>query len=494
MSASEVATKTARGVIWAYGSYVGGRLLVLLATAILARLLTPADFGLVALALVFTVFFENVRDFGLTQALMVSPDEELYERAQTAFVFSVGVGAVLAALIAALSPLAAQFFDQPGLTAILCALGANFFLRALGSTHYALAQRRIDFRARSAAEFVDVVIRGTTGIVLAFAGAGAWSLVIGYLVGTVALATTLWILIPWRPVLRPRLTGLRRMVRFGGTLTGIEISSAVIANVDYLFVGRVLGASALGLYTLGYRLPELLVLNLSVVAGVVLFPAFAALDAEALRRAFLVALRYTVMLGVPIAAALALLAEPFILSLFGDQWYGSIPAMRVLSLFALAIALGVPAGTVYKAIGRPGIILWLAVPRAVLVVVSVALLVDEGIVAVAACQAAVAVLFDVVGLGLASRLLDVDAKAILAEVWPPLVATAAMAAVVAPIDLAISSSWLSLTVAGAAGTATYAAAVWVLAPDAVRGLLAKLRPRPVAPGEPLPSHEGDAPA
>ena len=132
--------------------------------------------------------------------------------------------------------------------------------------------------------------------------------------------------------------------------------------------------------------------------------------------------------------------------------------------FALAITIDVPAGTVYKAIGRPGIILWLAVPRVVLVVASVGLLVDEGIVAVAACQAAVAVLFDIVGLALVARLLDVGLRAVLAEVWPPVLATAAMAAAVAPIDLAISSSWLSLAAAGAAGAVVYGLALWLLAP------------------------------
>ncbi len=493
MAPAEVAARTARGVAWAYGSYVGGRALVLLATAILARVLTPADFGLVALALIFTALLETVKDLGLTQALMIAPQEELHERAQTAFFFSVAVGGLLTGLVAAISPLTAAFFDQPELVGILSALGANFFLRALGSTHYALAQRELDFRLRSVAEFSDVLIRGATGIGLALAGAGAWSLVVGYLAGTTALTIALWILVPWRPGLRPRLSRLPQMLRFGGTLTGIDIASAVIANVDYVFVGRVLGASALGLYTLGYRLPELLVLNLSVVAGMVLFPAFAALDDAGLRRAFLVSLRYTVMLALPMATALAVLAEPFILAAFGDQWSGSVHAMQMLSLFALAITIGVPAGTVYKAIGRAGIILWLALPRAVLVLAGVALFVDEGIVAVAACQTAVAVLFDVFGLALASRLLGVGGGAILAELWPSALATAAMAAAMLPLDMVVASPWLSLALAGLAGAALYGATLWLFAREAIRDLLARLLPR-VTGGGPPQARKTDAPA
>ena len=494
METAEVASRTARGVVWAYGSYVGGRALVLLATAVLARLLTPADFGLVALALIFIGLLETVKDLGLAQSLMVAPEAELEERAQTAFVFSVAVGALLAGVVAALSPVAAAFFDEPELVGILSALGANFLLRALGSTHYALAQKRIDFRRRSAAEFADVLVRGSTGIGLALSGAGAWSLVAGYLAGTVALTTVLWILVPWRPSLRPRLAHLRQMLGFGGTLTAIDVASAAVANVDYLFVGRVLGTSALGLYALGYRLPELLVYNLSVVAGMVLFPAFAALDRSALKRAFLVSLRYTLMLALPIATALAILAEPFIFAAFGDQWSGSVPAMQVLSLFALAVTVAVPAGTVFKAIGRPGIILWLALPRAVVLVIAIALFVDEGIVAVAACQAAAALLFDAVELALASRLLEVTGRAIMAELWPLALGTAVMGAALIPIDLAIASPWLSLAAAVPAGVALYGAVLWLFARDAVRGLLGTLSPRVAHPGDVLASPKPDAPA
>ena len=115
------------------------------------------------------------------------------------------------------------------------------------------------------------------------------------------------------------------MLRFGGTLTGLNLLTAMETNLDFIFIGRFLTASDLGLYSLGFRLPELLILNLSVVAGQVLFPAFASIEREDLNRAFRVSLRYTLMIALPMAAGLAVLAEPFILALFGDQWEGSVP-------------------------------------------------------------------------------------------------------------------------------------------------------------------------
>jgi PST family polysaccharide transporter len=469
-------------MLWAYGSYVGGRMLVLLSTAILARLLDPTEFGLVALALIFTTLLESVADLGVGQALVIvrGDEEHVQERAETAFVFSVALGAGLTVVTVALSPLAALFFDQPELTGLLAVLGTNFLLRSLGATHYALSQKRLDFRARTVAEMADVVVRGLTGIALALAGAGAWSLVIGYVVGTATLSAAMWVMVRWRPRLRPRRAHLRELVGFGGTISAISVIGAVAANVDYIFIGRVLGATSLGLYTLGFRLPELIVINLSVVAGQVLFPAFAAVERGALGHAFLVSLRYTLMVALPCSALLIGLAEPLTLVAFGDQWRGSIAPMQVLTIYALAVAIGIPAGTAYKATGRAGVLLKLAIPRAALLVAAIAVFVDEGIVAVAACQAVVAGLFAAIGIALASRLLEVGVRRLWWVAWPSLAGAAAMLVVMLPLEAAIGSPLLSLLLAGGPACVAYAGALWLVDRASILRLRELVLARPAA--------------
>ncbi|MDX6700712.1 MAG: hypothetical protein QOF26_938, partial [Baekduia sp.] len=199
MTGPSIGTRTIRGMLWAYGSYIGGRLLVLVSTAILARLLTPSDFGLVALALTFMAFLDTVKDLGLTQALIGAGSEEAEERTQTVFVWTVALGTVLAIVAAACGPLAADFFGHESLTAIVPVLAINFFVQALGATHDSLARKELDYRTRTISDMGDVVIRGVTGIVLALLGFGAWALVIGYLVGSIIRTAVLWAKIPWRP-------------------------------------------------------------------------------------------------------------------------------------------------------------------------------------------------------------------------------------------------------------------------------------------------------
>jgi len=463
-------TRTLRGTAWAYGSYAGGQAVVLVSTALLARILSPGDFGLVALAIVFITLLDTISDLGLSPALVISTEEELRERANTVFTFTVLIAAGLSALTAGIAPLAAAFFDEPGLTALLAVLGLNFVFRSLGATHYALAQKRIDFRPRTTAELVGVICRGGTGIALAFAGLGAWSLVIGYLAGTAAMTVTLWLLIPWRPSAGPSRAQLPQMLRFGSTLTAVDILAAVISQIDYVFVGRVLGTHALGLYTLGFRLPEMLIISLAVVAGRVLFPAFAAVDREALGRTFLVSVRYSAIVALPLAAGLAALAEPFVLAIFGERWRGAIGAMQVLSLYGLGVAIGIPAGIAYKATGQAGILLKLAAPRAALVVVSIALFVDDGLVAVAACQAAVAALFALIGLAIASRMLSVRPADLASALWPPLVAAGGMGAVALAISATVDTPWAALALGIPVAGAVYAGLLRLVAGDVVRDL------------------------
>ena len=476
-----IATRTLRGAGWAYGSYVGGRLLVLASTALLARLLAPAEFGLVALALIFIALLETVADLGLSQSLVIVR-EVVLEHANTVFTASVLVGTGLACATAAVAPLAALFFDEPALVGLLPVLGANFLLRSLGTTHYALAQRRIDFRSRTAAELADVAVRGMVGITLALLGLGAWSLVLGYLAGTAALTLVLWVRVRWRPSLRLRRDHLRTLWRFGGALTGLDVIAAAIANADYVFIGRVLGPASLGLYSLGFRIPELLILNLSVVAAQVLFPAFAALDRDALRRAYLTSLRYTLMVALPSAVGLAVLAEPLTLALFGDAWRGAIPATQLLTLYALGVAIGIPAGSAYKALGRVKVLLLLAIPRAGLLIAALLAFGSHGIVAVAGCQAAVAAAFSAAGIVLASRLLEIRPGRLWSAAWPSLAATGGMAAVLLLSGPVIGGPWPVLVTGAVAGGAAYLMLLWLFDGASLQRLLATARP-PVRAGK-----------
>jgi PST family polysaccharide transporter len=458
---------------WAYGSYVGGRLLVLICTVILARVLVPADFGVVALALTFMVFLDTVKDLGLGQALIVVPDGRLAAAAQTAFWASVGLGALLSAATVLVAPLAAGFFGEPLLRGLLAVLGLNFLLRSFGATHLALARRALDFRSRTISETCDVCTRGAVSIALALAGAGAWSLVAGYLAGTLAAVTAIWLRVHWRPRARPSTAHLRGMLTFGGLLTFVDVGQAFAHEIDYLFIGRVLGAAPLGEYSIAFRLPELLIINLSIVAGTVLFPAYAKLDVSRLSAAFLVSLRYTALLVLPVAVGLALLARPIVLTLFGPKWEPAIAVMQILCAYAVVVTMNVPAGTIYKVTGRAWILIAFTVPYVAVLAGALSVFTPHGIIAVAATMAGLQALFAVGGWAVATRILGVSVRTVAVTLAGPAAAALTM---VVPLLLVLQLSMapvLTLLVAVPLALASYLVGVQLFAPDAaarLRGL------------------------
>lgn len=455
---------------WAYGAYVGGRLLVLVQTAILARLLTPADFGVVALALTFMIFLDAIKDLGLGQALIVGEEHEADARAQTAFGWGVAIGLTLTLLTAACGPLAAKFFHEDDLVGLLPVLGATFFVRSLGATHYALARKSLNYRVRTASEIIEVTVRGVVGIALAIAGTGAWSLAIGFLCGTIASTVTLWSLVKFRPQARLSRAYLRQMLAFGGLLTIADIGAVLAYNLDFLFIGRVLGSAALGFYSIAFRLPELIILNLATVAADVLFPAYAAADRSRLNEAYLTTLRYTSMLTLPLTLGLVLLAEPVIRILFGSQWGPSVEVMQVIAVYAFAVTLGVPSGTVYKVTGRAWIDVAFTIPGLVILVVLLLIFTDQGILAVALCTAALPVCALPITVAVASHQMKLSPWKILGAVGPAFVCGAVMAAVMFPLQLVISAPLLALVVVGLAGALAYAGMTFLVARDDVMRL------------------------
>lgn len=470
-------TRTIHGMLWAYGAYAGGRAIVLVSTAILAHLLTPADFGVVALALVFMTFMETVQDLGLTQALVVASPGEEPARAQTTFVWTVLIGAGLALVISGFAPLVAEFFDQSSLQGIIPVLALSFFIESAGATHDSLARKHLDYRTRGIAQGADVLTRGATGIALALLGFGAWSLVLGYLVGTTARTIVLWMLVSFRPRMRMAREHLRSLASFGGVLTLVDISAALAHNIDYLFVGRVLGATSLGLYTIGFRLPELLIMNLAVVAADVLFPAYSALSKDKLEGGLRLSMRYLAAIVFPVGVGLALLARPFILALFGPQWHSSIEVMQVLVIYAVFSTLNIPTGTIYKVSGRAWIILVANIPYLIVLFLTLLAFTHLGILTVAICMTACQATAATVGVFVAGRILRVPYHRISGAMVGPLAAALTMGVVVFPIEYFVESVWPALIIGVIVGGIVYLGLVWRFVPDIPQRLVGAVTSR-----------------
>jgi O-antigen/teichoic acid export membrane protein len=470
----ELASRTVRGMYWAYGSFVGLRLMTVLVTAVLARLLMPKDFGLVAIASTVMAFLEVAQGVGIGQAIVVAPENEIAEQADTAFTLSVAVGAALTLVTAALGPAAAAFFHQPQLILIMPVLGSAFLILNLSSTQYALAMRRIDFRSRTIAEFASGLGRGACGIGLALAGAGVWSLVLGYVAGNIAMTAMLWWLVPWRPHRLRTRRHVRAVLRFGGYSTGVGLMAAFLGQFDNLVVGRVLGETQLGYYSIATSIPGLVIINIAVVAGKVLFPAFAQLNTEVLRRGILTSFAYIAAVVFPLTAFLIVLAEPLVIAVFGQHWHGAVAATRVLCIWAAMSPINMVCGNAFMSRGNIRLIFLLAIPQAIALVAGSLAVAPYGIVAVSWVQAAIAIVAQTVTIFIAERVFGLTLRSVLSAFVPPLLASAMMAGVLLLVGSLVTAEWPEIIAGAVSGGAIYLAVLHVLAPELLPGFVRTL--------------------
>jgi PST family polysaccharide transporter len=257
--------------------------------------------------------------------------------------------------------------------------------------------------------------------------------------------------------------------------------AAFLTQFDNLVIGRVLGAAELGFYVMATRLPELFILGLAVVAGRVLFPAFAALEGGEMMRGFLTALRYTAMVVLPLALFMIILAEPLILGLFGDRWRPAIPATRVLSLWALASTMLFVCGNAFKGRGRPDIILMLSVPQAVVLIGGSLAFVKQGIVAVSWVQAGIAIAAQFAAIVIARHMFGVTFVSVLEAISPAVVASAGLAVILLLIQRAISAPWPAILIGAGTGVVVYIGLLAAVAPSALSLLKAIAIPSQARP-------------
>jgi lipopolysaccharide exporter len=480
---SGLGRRTAWGLIWAMLGAGAGKLLTLASIAVLARLLAPAEFGLFAFALVYLAYLETLGDLGTGAALIYWPNRTR-DVAQVTFALNLltGIGWFLLTWI--LAPAVAAFFHSPAGAPILRALGATFVLKALGNTHDALCKKELRFKARLIPEIGLAAAKAALTIALARAGFGVWSLVWGQLAAMGARAALLWLVVPWRPAWRWPSDLLQPVLTYGGWIVLVNVVAVIVHHADYVVVGRMLGVTALGFYQMAYKVPETVVIVLVWQASMVLFPAFsqARASGRGLGDAYLTALRYFALLAVPAAVSVFLLAEPLVLTLFGERWRPSIPILRALAVYTGLRALGTHAGDVLKAQGRPKLLAALAVVKALVLVPALLVAARWGATAVAATTAGVAGATILLDFALVHRTAGIRVRSILGAIATSLLPAAVLAVVLTGWMHAAGGAGSPLVLVGGVvlGLAGYLVALGVMSPGVCHRALSSLWPRSVA--------------
>jgi lipopolysaccharide exporter len=335
---SDLAAKTLHGLKWTNAATVANIALQLILSAILARLLTPQDFGLVAMALVVLNFGTFFSQLGVGRALIQKASLSA-EEVRAGFTSSLFLGSLMTAIVFFLAPLVGRFYQTPDVVPILRVLSLSFIINGLSVTATSLLRRQFRFRVDSIAEVLSYLFGyGAIGIPLALAGYGVWSLVFATL--SQALLTALIAYGAVRHDLRPIFGwyAYKPLYHFGSRVSLISIFEFIGYNLDTILIGRLASASALGLYNRAYLLARLPLYRLATSITKVLFPSFSQLQLEPLRfrSAYVLSLSLASAFIMPVAFGMAAASEELVRVLLGEQWTGAIPILQLL-------AVGMPA-------------------------------------------------------------------------------------------------------------------------------------------------------
>ncbi|MDR7519626.1 MAG: lipopolysaccharide biosynthesis protein [Armatimonadota bacterium] len=479
-------TVAVRGAIWLAGDQIGSRIIDLGFAVVLARLLLPEHFGLLAMAATSAAFFRLFANLGLGAAI-VQRREVDDEYLSTAFWANLVAGAVLFLIVAASGEILGIVLREPRVGAVVLFLSLRFVIAAGSATHVAMISRRLDYRALALRSVASTVIAGTVAVALASAGMGVWSLVGQELVRTVANTILLYRATGWRPRRRFSWAKFRDLWSFGGPLLLSRVFNYLIRNADNLLVGRYLGASNLGFYAFGFAIFAAPLNDFTAIVHRVMFSALSRLqgDERRFRRGFLLATRYATMILMPVMTGLALVAPFLVVVFFGTKWEPSGPVVSLLALagfVAMTTALG-PSGL--QASGRPELHLKGSVLSVLVYVPAFALGLRWGIVGVASGYLAATMVLAPFGY----RFLRQATGVTLPELWeamvPAITGCALMAAAVWPARWALQAAAVpalpTLVVLVALGGLVYVGVLWAMQRHAMLGLIGAVRealPRP----------------
>ena len=357
----------------------------IVATAVLARLLSPQDYGLIGMVAVATNFVAMFKDLGLSLAT-VQRSEINVEQISTLFWVNLTLSVAAMILMILLAPAVSWFYGDSRLTMITIVSASGFIVGGLTVQHEALLKRQMRFMALSAIAVVSMVIGYAVGIAFAWHGARFWALVFSQLALLITNAILVWITCRWRPGLPRRNSGVRSMLTFGGNITGYATINYFSKNADNLLIGKAWGPQQLGLYNKAAQLVGLPTDQINEPLTSVAIPALSRLadSPERYRQAYLRIMEKVLMLVMPAVAVIIVSSDWLIAVVLGSQWTGAGPILVFISIAGLFQPMLNTGGWLLVTQGRGRHMLYWSLINAPISVLSIAVGLPWGAVGVAA--------------------------------------------------------------------------------------------------------------
>ena len=430
--------RTVGALSWSLLQEAAQRIIQLGIGILLARLLLPAEFGLIAMLTVFIAVAQVLLDSGFVAALIQRKEVSDLDQ-NSVFYFNILMSLVLATGLCVAAPWIAEFYHQPQLTSLTRWLSAILVINALVVVQSALLIRQLNFKRLTLIATASTAVSGVVGLALAWRGFGVWSLVGQQLAASTMRACLYWRFNKWRPRWIFSAKALREMFAFGSGMAASSVVNTLFENLYALVIGKLFSAAALGFYSRAETLQNLPAQSLASVVGRVTFPVFSSLqgDIARLRNGLRKAITSITFLHFPLMIGLAAVARPLVLLLLTDKWAPSVPYLQLLCFVGLWYPLHLLNLNALLAVGRSGLFFRLEVIKKLLTVLNVLITFRWGIQAMICGQIVNSLLCFFINSYYSKRFVGYSTWQQMRDVSPCLGAAAAMGLVVAFIHVPV---------------------------------------------------------
>ena len=345
-----------KGGFWVFSLRIVQQLFGLARLIILARILSPNDFGLMGIALLTMATIETFTQTGF-QAALIQKKDDIKSYLDAAWTVLILRGFILFAIIYLIAPYVAIFFDVPEAKPIIQVIGFSVLLQAFTNIGAVYFQKELEFHKEFIYQFAGTLTDFIVAVSAVLILRDVWALVLGLLAGNVVRCFMSYLIHPYRPRLSSDLGKAKELFGFGKWVLGSSILIFLITQGDDIFVGKLLGATALGFYQMAYKISNMPATEITHVISRVTFPTYSKLqnDIPKLREAYLKVLQVTAFLSFPVAGLIFVLAPDFTMIFLGEKWMPMVPAMQVLVFAGLVRSIAATSGYMFYAMGKPKI-------------------------------------------------------------------------------------------------------------------------------------------
>jgi O-antigen/teichoic acid export membrane protein len=428
--ADDLGRRAVRAGAFSGAGHAAQFLLMSAGTVVLARLLTPEDYGLVAMVTAVTSIVAGFKDLGLAASTVQRPEIN-HQQTSTLFWINVGFGLILAVVVSAAAPALARFYDEPRVRWLTVAMASTYLVSGLATQHHSLLRRQLRFGEVAGIELVATFVAVSAAIAAAWNGASYWSLVLMYALTHVCITIGVWIRCSWRPGKPAGAAGVRDMLAYGGYLTGFNIVNFSLRSLDRILIGWTASAGPVGLYSRAAYLVSIPVERLSGASTGVAIPVLSRLqgDPERYRSFLLTATMLFGTIAIPFGCFAFTAAESTVLAVLGAKWSDAVPILRVLAPMAIFATLETAAMWVAASTGHTQRQFVVGVALALASAVAMIVGLQWGVIGVAIGFSGGYCVAWAVGLSYCVRPSPVTASDILGTLWRPAAAAVAAGAV-----------------------------------------------------------------